>query len=227
VGCVAGQAGHVVQVQTGFAPPPQSQMTLPNVHTPSPVMHALWLFGALVGQFGFVVPPLLLPLLLPLPPPLLVPLLLPLLPPLLLPLVLLPPLLPLLPPLPPLLLPPSVLASAPSPALVLPPHPGAATTRPPADTETMKRISSAFMEDLPQFVPRLKSSAWKEWPAVSGRSRDPPGVARRTSTQGALRGNFRPRGASDQEAPTAPRAFVVRGHVLGPRDRRERPTHKG
>jgi hypothetical protein len=138
-------------------------------------MHALWLFGALVGQFGFVVPPLLLPLLLPLLP-LLPPLLLPLLPPLLLPL-LLPPLLPL----PPLLLPPSVLASAPTPALVLPPHPGAATTRPPADTETTKRISSAFMEDLPQ-LPQIKPSSWRERPAVSGRSRDLVGVERRTST---------------------------------------------
>jgi hypothetical protein len=153
VGCVAGQVGHVVQVHTGVAPPPQLQMTLPNVHVPSPAVHELWLLGGVVGHVaGF--PPLLLPLLLPLPPPepLLLPLLLPLPPPE-------PLLLPLLLPLPPLLLPlpldgESVLASPapPTPAVVLPPQPGAASTMPPTATETRTRISIALMERPPQFA---------------------------------------------------------------------------
>jgi hypothetical protein len=41
VGCAVGQVAQVVQVQTGIAPPPQLQTTLPKVHMPSPVAHAL------------------------------------------------------------------------------------------------------------------------------------------------------------------------------------------
>ena len=61
VGWVPGHAVHVVQVQTGLAPIPHVQMTSPPyVHVPSPVMHALWLLGAVVGQLALL-PPLLLP----------------------------------------------------------------------------------------------------------------------------------------------------------------------
>jgi hypothetical protein len=146
VGCAVGQVGHVVQVHTGVAPAPQTQTTLPKVQVPSPVMQALWLFGAAEGQLGFVGPPLLLPL----PPPLLLPLLLPL------PLLPLPPplLLPLLLPLPLLPLGESpVLASPPTLEAVLPPQPGAAKTRPPTDTDTRTRTWIALIERPPQFRP--------------------------------------------------------------------------
>jgi hypothetical protein len=152
VGCAVGQVGQVVHVQTGVAPLPQTQTTLPKVQVPSPVMQEVWLSGGVVGQLaGF--PPLLLPLLVLLlvVEPLLLPLLVLLLvvEPLLLPLLVL---LPAEPLLLPLLLPPgeSVLASPPfTPVLVLPPHPGATTAAPPAVIETRKRTSSARMERDP------------------------------------------------------------------------------
>jgi hypothetical protein len=153
VGCAVGHVGHVVQVQTGFAPPPQSHTTLPNVHMPAPAVHALWLLGGVEGQVGGF-PPLLLPLLLPLPPPLLLPLPPPLLLPLLLPPPLLPPLLLLaVPPLLlPLLLPDDASAPASPVASVLPEQPSTTTT-PPVATPTMKRNSSALIGRPPQFAP--------------------------------------------------------------------------
>ncbi len=57
-GWAVGQVGHAVQVQTGVAPPPQSQTTeLEYIHGASPPVHALWLSGTLAGQVAAAAAP--------------------------------------------------------------------------------------------------------------------------------------------------------------------------